>query len=146
VTPTERLRRVGSGFRELRRLPSSERILFLQAWRDLAASRLRVGVGHVDWTEVMTARPEASPTTSPDRLVGLFVAACQSLPFGVSCLPKSLALQRFLSRQGVAARLRLGARKIGGEWSGHVWVEREGRLVGDRLELVRQFVPFHETA
>jgi hypothetical protein len=146
VSPTERLRRLGSGLRELRRLPSSEKALFLTAWWDLAATRLRVRVGRIDWTEVTVESTAAFPSAVPERLVALFDAARDTLPFGVSCLPKSLALRRFLARRGIGTRLRLGARKISRDWSGHVWVEREGRLVGDRLELVRQFVPFRETA
>jgi hypothetical protein len=146
VSPIERLRRLGSGARQLRRLAPSERRLFLAAWGDLVAARLRVGVGRIDWVEVTVEKALASPSKDPDRLVALFDVARDTLPFGVSCLPKSLALRRFLGRHGVSSRLRLGVRKIDGEWNGHAWVEREGTLVGDRPELVRQFVPFHETA
>jgi hypothetical protein len=147
VSLTERLRRLGAGFRRLSRLPSSDRGLFLQAWQALLVSRVQVRLGRIDWTEAVVEKPAARATQAPiEHLLAVFEQARETCPVGACCLPRSLALRLFLERQGVGTRLRLGARKISREWSGHVWVEREGRLVGDRPELVRQFVPFHETA
>jgi hypothetical protein len=148
VSPRERLRRFRAGLTHLKRLSGPDRSLFLQAWQCLVASRIRVGVGGIDWTEVVleTPKPLASATPAIDPLLAVFDAARDTLPFGATCLPRSLALRNFLEQQGIATRLRLGARKVGEEWNGHVWVERRGQLVGDRPELVSAFVPFRETA
>jgi transglutaminase superfamily protein len=146
VTTAERLRRLRRGLRQVSRLPYSDRTLFLLAWRSLVASRIRVRWGRVDWAEAVVEQPNGPATREIDHLVALFDAARDTLPVGASCLPRSLALRRFLAQNGVGTRLRLGARKVGREWSGHVWVERNGRIVGDRPELVRVFVPFRETA
>jgi hypothetical protein len=142
----ERLRRLRRGFQHVGRLPSSDRMLLLQAWRSLFASRIRVRWGRVDWAEAVLESPHGPPAPDVARLVALFDAARDTLPVGATCLPRALALRRFLAQNGVGTRLRLGARKVGREWSGHVWVERKGRIVGDRPELVRAFVPFRETA
>lgn len=81
-----------------------------------------------------------------DRLVALFTQAAATSAHGAACLPRSLALRRFLGRYGIESRLRLGMRKTDEGWTGHAWVEHAGQVVGDREEFVRQFVPFHETA
>jgi hypothetical protein len=146
VTTADRLRRLHSGLRQVRRLPSSDRTLFLQAWRSLVASRIHVRWGRVDWAEAVVEQPNGPATREIDHLVALFDAARDTLPVGATCLPRSLALRRFLALHGVGTRLRIGARRVGRDWSGHVWVEREGRIVGDRPELVGAFVPFRETA
>jgi Transglutaminase-like superfamily len=144
----ERLRRLRDGWRETRGLSSADRRLFLRAWHALLVSRLEVRRRREDWTDLVSEGSEAlsPPEEHVDHLVAVFERARATCPVATSCLPASLALRRFLKRHGVAARLRLGARKIGSEWSGHAWVERGGRMLGDRPELVRHFVPFHETA
>jgi hypothetical protein len=145
VSPGERLQRFRAGLTHLKQLPGSDRSLFLEAWQCLVASRIRMAIGAIDWTEVVVEKPLGA-ASEIEPLVALFEAATETLPFGATCLPRSLALRNFLEHQGIATRLRLGARKVGEDWNGHVWVERDGRLVGDRPELVRAFVPFRETA
>lgn len=142
----ERLRRLGRGGRELRRMSPADRRLFLRAWQALLVARLQVRLRRVDWTDVMTEG--SAPDHGSERvehLVAVFDRARATCPVATSCLPGSLALRRFLGHYGVSARLRLGMRKTGTEWFGHAWVERQGHMLGDRPELVRRFAPFHET-
>jgi Transglutaminase-like superfamily len=143
----ERMRRLGHAGRALRGLSRADRRLFLGAWHAVLVARIQVSLRRVDWTDALTegSAPDRS-TPSVDLLVAVFGRARATCPLATSCLPASLALRRFLGHHGIPARLRLGVRKIGPEWSGHAWVERQGRMLGDRPELVRQFVPFHETA
>jgi hypothetical protein len=143
----ERVRRLGRGGRELRKLSPADRRLFLRAWEALLVARLQVRLRRVEWTDVVTEGSAPDRGAKPvEHLVAVFERARATCPLATSCLPGSLALRRFLGHYGVPARLRLGVRKIGQEWSGHAWVEQEGRMLGDRPELVRQFVLFHETA
>ena len=43
------------------------------------------------------------------------------------CLSRSLALWLLLQRRGIAARLRIGCRKLEGRFQAHAWVELMGR-------------------
>lgn len=70
---------------------------------------------------------------SPDALVGL--AWRLSGWLRLSCLPRSLALVALLRGRGVDAALRIGVAKEAGLTRAHAWVEIDGAVVGEVLEL-----------
>jgi hypothetical protein len=59
-----------------------------------------------------------------------------------TCLEKSLALWWLLGRQGIACELRIGARKQGGKFEAHAWVERDGVAVNEPQQEHRHYAAF----
>jgi hypothetical protein len=64
-----------------------------------------------------------------ERAARLVDAAAAFYPLNATCLKKSLILVRILARRGIRAELRLGVRKVDGEFSAHAWVVCDGRIV-----------------
>lgn len=48
-----------------------------------------------------------------------------------TCLQRSLALWWLLGRRGVASRIRMGTRRVHGQFEAHAWVECGGAIVND---------------
>ncbi len=59
-----------------------------------------------------------------------------------TCLEKSLALWWLLGRQGIACEVRIGARKQGGKFEAHAWLERDGVAVNEPQEEHRHYAAF----
>ena len=59
-----------------------------------------------------------------------------------SCLEKSLALWSLLRQQGTASSVRIGARKAGGEFQAHAWVERDGVALNEPGDEHRHYATF----
>jgi len=59
-----------------------------------------------------------------------------------TCLEKSLALWWLLRRQGIACELRIGARKQGGKFEAHAWLERDGVAVNEPQQEHRHYAAF----
>jgi hypothetical protein len=60
----------------------------------------------------------------------------------VSCLARSLLLKWWLQRRGIAADLRLGARRVEGRLDAHAWVECQGSPVNDQADVALRFAAF----
>lgn len=69
-------------------------------------------------------------------------AAARHLFVRTNCLERSLVLSWLLKRYGVAAELKVGARKEEGRFEAHAWVEACGAVLNDPNETHRHFVPF----
>jgi hypothetical protein len=65
-------------------------------------------------------------------------------PWRPNCLQRSITLWWLLHRRGVATELRFGVRPGagGGVPAFHAWVEREGRVLNDRADIAREYLPF----
>lgn len=59
-----------------------------------------------------------------------------------TCLERSLALWWLLGHQGIAAQLRIGARKVREKFEAHAWVECGGVAVSEPDEPHRHFEAF----
>jgi hypothetical protein len=59
-----------------------------------------------------------------------------------SCLEQSLVLWRQLMRRGIAAEIRIGARKEAGRFEAHAWVELGNVILNDFGEAHIHFAPF----
>lgn len=92
-----------------------------------------------------------APVTAP-RTVGRNVqslarivnAAAARSPFPVTCLTRSLLLERWLRRDGIAAELRIGVQRNGGHLNAHAWVECAGEPINDRADIASAFIPFDD--
>jgi hypothetical protein len=59
-----------------------------------------------------------------------------------TCLEKSLALWWLLRRQGIVSEVRIGARKLGGKFEAHAWVERDGVALNEPQQDHRHYATF----
>jgi len=62
-----------------------------------------------------------------------------------TCLEKSLALWWLLGRQGIACEVRIGARKQGGKFEAHAWLERDGVAINEPQQEHRHYAAFDAT-
>ena len=69
-------------------------------------------------------------------------SAARHLFLRTNCLEQSLVLCWLLQKRGIAAVLRIGARKEQGRFEAHAWVELEGTVLNDAQEQHRHFAPF----
>lgn len=69
-------------------------------------------------------------------------AAARNLFFRPNCLERSMVLWWLLMNRGIAAELRIGARKDGQRFEAHAWVECGGTVLNDADETHLHFVPF----
>jgi Transglutaminase-like superfamily len=93
---------------------------------------------------------EASPAPSrdaadDDRIIATvrraLALAERVFPVRVTCLERSVALQRLLHARGVITQLRIGVRKDPSELAAHAWLEHRGRAldaaVNERFQSLR---------
>jgi hypothetical protein len=69
-------------------------------------------------------------------------AVARRLFFKTNCLEQSLALWWLLRRRGIAAEIRIGARKNEGRFEAHAWVDFGGVVLNDAAETHVPFLPF----
>ncbi len=81
------------------------------------------------------------PASRARHLGGLLRCAAAHSLVSAPCGPRSLALARLLSLHGLDAELRIGLRRAGGAFAGHMWVEHRGAPVADDLRFVKTFTP-----
>jgi hypothetical protein len=83
------------------------------------------------------AQPEAART-----IARMAAAAARNFFFATNCLEQSLVLWWLLRRRGIAAELRIGARKEFERFEAHAWVEADSAVLNDATAEHRHFVPF----
>ena len=122
-----------------------EGVLVAEAWTELLACRARLRLPRLLAAEAFLRRemrgPTPEPTTGPSRdaLLLAFTRAVNAQPGTPGCLPRSLALRRFLVRNGEPGRIHLGLKRKAGRLRGHAWVEVAGRIVSGDEAFVRSF-------
>ncbi len=134
-------------------LPGLERRLLFEAWWRLlsAALRLRLAPRRTLAQALLpgaapavgAAVGEAIPASAGDAALAVARAAGHHL-WPMTCLPRSLALQRMLARRGIAASLAIGVRREGGDAgmiAAHAWVEVGGQAVGEPEAVEERFRP-----
>jgi Transglutaminase-like superfamily len=119
--------------------------LVVEAWAELITCRARLRLPRL-LRAGSFLRQELQPrelrTVTPDGQDALgraFARALQAQPGHTGCLARSLALRRFLARNGGGARLRLGLKRSAGRLTGHAWVEVNGRIASGDEAFVRSF-------
>jgi hypothetical protein len=119
----------------------------VRAWIEILACRARLRMPRILRTEAFLRREIAGGTAAAnggpplERLLEAFERALRAQPGTPACLPRSLALRRFLAHHGHAARLALGLRRAGGRLQGHAWVEAGGAILTRDEAFARAFVP-----
>lgn len=107
----------------------------------LAAAALSAAIGLALWVlpfrnlrrllfRLLPARGRPADRFSPERIAWAVAAASRYVPNARTCLPSALAAEALLRREGHPARLRIGvARRGGGGFRAHAWVESGDRVV-----------------
>src|SRR5262245_56572141 len=128
-----------AALRKLRRLPSGERRLLLEAL--LLVIGVRLSLWLLPFPSVRAlhrrlARPSIrarAPDLSAEQVARAVIRAARPVP-SAACLPQALAAQTLLSHVGHPVRVQIGVAKgPAGQLEAHAWVESAGRtLVGGR--------------
>jgi hypothetical protein len=142
VTP----RSLAHKLRQLRRLPVAEARILAEAWVTLALTHAQLA-----WAPTASVLPkpghEEPPRSSEDedltghrRLAWLVDAAARNHVVAMTCLRRSLTLQKMLKRRGVQAQVVIGVRKDADKpLDAHAWVELQGAVLNDRPDIAERF-------
>lgn len=93
--------------------------------------------------QVMDRSPVHRQPTAHDAEVlvaSVELAARLSVPKAM-CLPRSLVLASMMLDAGYPADVRIGVRRHDGALQAHAWVESDGTVVGDRLDVASVYRP-----
>jgi transglutaminase superfamily protein len=137
-------------WRAYRRLGWSDRRLAVETAAGLAATRIGLRVAGFRRWKALLARlvvRKVSPTAAEEIVAARRVARIQEavsrhLTWHASCLERSLVLWWQLNRRGIAAEMRIGARKEAGRFEAHAWVEVGNVVLNDSGEAHLHFAPF----
>jgi hypothetical protein len=124
-------------------LSGPERSAFLEAWRWVCASRLRLFLSGLAPTLSAWRRPARAQAPWPAAARWIPVAG-RYCPGGGNCLVGSLALFGLLRRAGVPAELRIGVGTLRPQLDAHAWVEVAGEPVNDAGDITARYAPFGE--
>jgi hypothetical protein len=118
----------------------------LATWLGLRLAGFRRWKSAVGWLSLsgntIAISHGASPRESAQLIARMEAAAARNLFFSTNCLEQSLVLWWLLRRLGIAAELRIGARKEVGRFEAHAWVEVDSVVLNDAGAEHRHFVPF----
>ena len=137
-------------------LSGYERGVVLEAAGGLLATWLGLRLaGFRRWKNVLAALAPSPNTTArqanasqpsqrdaAQTIARMAAAATRNFFFNTNCLEQSLVLWWLLRRRGIAAELRIGARKEFERFEAHAWVEADSAVLNDATAEHRHFVPF----
>jgi hypothetical protein len=139
----------------LSRLAGRERRIALEAAITLVATRVGLRLfgfrrwkGVLQWTapRKIEAATENNSHNTVAGVLRMEEAAARNLFITTNCLEQSLVLWWLLRRRGLAADLRIGARKDEQRFEAHAWVEFCGMALNGGGEDHLHFIPFEEPA
>lgn len=147
----EGLKRTTETWHRFWRLSSFERRVVLEAaaalvatWFGLRLAGFRRWQAALAWLapSLAACNTEQSLADSARMITRMEQSAANHLFFRANCLEQSLTLCWLLHRRGIAAELRIGARKDAGRFEAHAWVESSGVVLNDTSTSHLHFVPF----
>ena len=141
-------------WRAFRRLDRDDRRLAMETVAALAATRIGLRLtGLRRWKAALgrgTPRLDCAGSEGTGILVARRIARIQEavsrhLTWHASCLERSLVLWWQLERHGIAAEMRIGARKEAGRFEAHAWVELGNLVLNDSSDPHLHFTPFDDS-
>lgn len=78
-----------------------------------------------------------------EALARVFYSAVHRSFLSTRCLEQSLVLHWLLQSHGLAADLRIGVAKLGGQFAAHAWVEHQGVALEEN-EMNHRFIAFDQ--
>ena len=146
------MRRLRHKFTQFHALPGERKREFWSDWAGLqllAAMFVVLGfkrsAAFVKRRAHATRPPPENPHAAARESARLVDAAARNTLIGKNCLRESLWLWRQLRRQGIEAKLRIGApveRDSNSEWEAHAWVELDGQVLNDRPNVRNRYSEF----
>jgi hypothetical protein len=93
-------------------------------------------------------RPRTSSTAAPTAVeltgsIAQYLSAAIWSPFRITCLPFSFSLATHLRQSNIPAQLVIGVRPI--PFVAHAWVEIDGHVYGDDLDLKKSYGEIYRT-
>lgn len=143
-------------WRSWRRLDGAARLRLVQAAGVLPAVVMGVRMFGYKRTRRVLARLAPVSTVAPGQQktealqpaiaesAWAVAAAAHHAPFATTCLQRSLALWWLLRRRGIASELRIGVTKADGEFRAHAWLERDGAVINDDVDVGGRFAAFED--
>ncbi|MBN2117193.1 MAG: lasso peptide biosynthesis B2 protein [Anaerolineales bacterium] len=129
------------------RLSAEDWMLFLQAWVWLLIFDIGLRTRPFSELQAFAARLTSHPIPSPEqtekqlRMLKVAVARAGSHHlYPMTCLRRSLALQKMLAQRGVAAELKIGVYKELDLLNAHAWVECQGKPIGEPEKVMDHYV------
>lgn len=133
----------------IRSLSAEEMRLLTRAWIALLLADLLLRVLPLPRVqEILAGRPgpvRRAGLRPPARTARLVAAAARHHVLPIRCLPRALALQALLVRQGLETELKIGVRKLGGAVHAHAWLEQAGVPVGESESVADRFHPLQRS-
>jgi Transglutaminase-like superfamily len=140
-------------WRRFRKRPPEDRALILRAALILPLTEIGLRLfGFRRWKELiekfsLPARLSQSLPADLQRETAMrAVRAIRSVelhgPTNPNCLERSMTLWWILRREGVDGELHIGARKEGGRFEAHAWVELGGQVLNDGAEVHQHYARF----
>lgn len=142
-----------SKLRKARALPASDWLLLARAWGWLLVIDLGLRILPFKALHDRLALRPVAPAPPPGEEAAAIRRAAQMVDrarrlhlYPMTCLRRSLALQRLLAGQGIAATLRFGVRLDPGAAAGqprfqaHAWLEHNGRPISEPETLLGRYV------
>jgi len=83
--------------------------------------------------------PDGEALAQIQGIQSLVNSAARNHLYPMTCLRRSLVLQRMLGRRSIPAELRLGVRKEEGQLKAHAWLEYQGQPVGEAEDLEEKY-------
>jgi hypothetical protein len=108
----------------------------------LGFRRGQAALGRLASFRTSTEQDEATLIGEGRVTARLVDAAARHGPYRASCLPRSLTLWCLLRRRGIDGDLRIGVRKVAGQFQAHAWVEYGGAVLNDRTDVSQRFASF----
>ena len=133
------------------RLSRAEWSLFLQAWVWLLLFDIGLRTHPFPRLQIFAARLSTRPALPSEQTEGLILALKTAVDrarynhlYSMTCLRRSLALQKMLAQRGVATELKIGVRKELSMLSAHAWVEYRGKPIGEPEKVTVQYTPLRQ--
>ena len=138
-------------WRAFRRLNPGDRSVAIETATALAATRIGLRLAGLRRCKAVLMRLMPREVLPSSKLTEITVAqkiariqetVSRHLIWHASCLEQSLVLWWQLNRRGIAAELRIGARKEEGRFEAHAWVELGNVVLNDSDKTHLHFASF----
>ena len=122
-------------------------MLFFQAWIWLLLFDIGLRTCPFPSLQTCAARLSTRSGPPPEQIEGLILALKTAVDharynhlYPMTCLRRSLALQKMLAQRGIVAELKIGVQKESGMLSAHAWVEYQGKPIGEPEKVMEHYM------
>jgi hypothetical protein len=137
--------------KQLRRLPNSEKRIVVATAIGLPCTIVGLRLfGFKRWYAGLSwwahrwqwGQIAADESRSVQRTLQLMGLALRYALHRGNCLSQSLTLWWLLQSQGIKSDLRIGVRRVEGQFQAHAWIEHDGQPINDMQDVQSRFATF----